>query len=95
MKELLRSGPLLQLGWVVALTTLAPLGLGVALDRHLGTAPLFILIGAIIGIIAGTVSAVRITNRAIEALAPRPGADKPAENRKEDQTGAEEAANRP
>lgn len=68
MKQLLRSGPLLQLGWVVALSTLIPLGVGIFLDRRLGTAPLFILIGALIGILAGTIGAVRIASKAIEAL---------------------------
>lgn len=74
MKQLLRSGPLLQLGWVVALSTLIPLGVGIFLDRRLGTAPLFILIGALIGILAGTIGAVRITSKAIEALG-QPSAD--------------------
>lgn len=68
MKELLRAGPLLNMGWVVALATMIPLGLGILLDRRFGTAPLFILIGALIGIIAGTVGAVRIAGRAIDAL---------------------------
>lgn len=73
MKQFLGAGPLLQVGWVVALSTLIPLGLGVLLDRCLGTAPLFILIGALIGIIAGTVGAVRITSRIIDALGQPPG----------------------
>lgn len=68
MKQLLQSGPLLQLGWVVALATLIPLGLGIWVDRRLETAPLFILVGAIIGILAGTTAAVRIAGKAIEAL---------------------------
>lgn len=73
MKQLLQSGPLLQMGWVVALSTLIPLGLGIWLDRRLDTAPLFILVGAIIGILAGTVGAVRIASKAIEALGRPPG----------------------
>jgi F0F1-type ATP synthase assembly protein I len=36
----------------------------------LHTAPWFILIGGLIGILAGTVGAVRITTRAIESLSP-------------------------
>lgn len=68
MKELLRSGPLLQLGWVLAFSTLVPLGLGILLDRRFDTAPLFILIGALVGIIAGTVGTVRTATRAIDAL---------------------------
>lgn len=81
LKDLIKTGPLLQMGWVVALSTLIPLGAGILLDRRLGTAPLFILIGALIGIIAGTVGAVRIATRAIDALGqpPAKGApDRPA-----------------
>jgi F0F1-type ATP synthase assembly protein I len=78
-------GPLLQLSWVVAFATLIPLGIGLWLDRRFGTAPLFILIGALVGIVAGTVSAVRIASRTIEALGrpPTTGADE-AGNGKED-----------
>jgi F0F1-type ATP synthase assembly protein I len=70
MKDLWRVGPLLQLSWVVAVSTLIPLGIGILLDRWLRTAPLFILIGALVGILAGTVGAVRITLKSIDALSP-------------------------
>ncbi len=78
MKDLLTSTSLLQLGWIVALSTLIPLGIGVLLDRRFGTAPLFILVGALAGIIGSTVAAVRITGRTIDALGdqpPRPDAE--------------------
>lgn len=66
------------MGWIVALSTLVPLGLGVVLDRRLGTAPLFIIIGASIGILASTIGAVRITTQTIDALGNRPpSADQP------------------
>ncbi len=68
MKDLLKAGPLLQLGWVLAFSTLVPLGLGVLVDRHFHTAPLFILVGALVGIIAGTFGTVRTATRAIDAL---------------------------
>jgi F0F1-type ATP synthase assembly protein I len=68
VKQLGAFGLALQLGWVVALATLIPLGLGVWLDRQFGTAPLFILIGALVGIGASTVAAVRIVVRNIETL---------------------------
>jgi F0F1-type ATP synthase assembly protein I len=74
----------MQLSWVIALSTLLPLGVGILLDRLLHTSPLFILIGGLIGILAGTVGAVRITSRAIEALSP-PGEKTDSEERKEDQ----------
>jgi F0F1-type ATP synthase assembly protein I len=80
VKDLLSSTPLIELGWIVALSTLVPLGVGVFLDRRFGTAPLFIIIGAAFGILAGTIGAVRITNRAIDALGNRPpSAEAPAE----------------
>jgi F0F1-type ATP synthase assembly protein I len=72
VRDLLASTPLLQMGWIVALSTLVPLGLGVVLDRRLGTAPLFIIIGAVIGILASTIGAVRIATRTIDALGNRP-----------------------
>lgn len=79
MRDLWRFGPLLQLSWVIALSTLAPLGAGILLDRRLGTAPLFILIGGLIGILAGTVGAVRITSRAIESVSRSQGHTEPDE----------------
>ena len=78
MRDLLTSTPLFQLGWIVALSTLIPLGVGVFLDRRFGTAPFFILVGALVGIIAGTVGAVRVVSRAIDAAGGRPdGPDEP------------------
>lgn len=68
MKNLRHVGPLLQMSWVVVLSALIPLGIGLWLDRRLGTAPLFILIGALVGILASTVGAVRTAVRMIEAL---------------------------
>jgi F0F1-type ATP synthase assembly protein I len=53
---------------VLVLSTLVPLGLGLWLDRRLGTAPLVLLICASIGIIAGTIGIVRIAGRTLEAL---------------------------
>ncbi len=72
MRDLRSLGPLLQMGWLVAFATLLPLGAGVWLDRRLGTAPLFILVGAIVGIVASTVGVLRIASRTIEALGRPP-----------------------
>ncbi len=72
MKQFRTVGPLLQLGWVVAFSTLIPLGIGLLLDRRFGTAPLFTLIGALVGIIAGTYGTVRIAVRTIDALGRPP-----------------------
>jgi hypothetical protein len=68
VKDLIRASPLLQMGWVVAFSVLAPLGVGLLLDRRLGTAPLFIIIGALVGILTSTIAAVRMASRAIESL---------------------------
>lgn len=89
MQQLLRSGPVLQLGWVVALSVLVPLGLGIVLDRRFDTAPLFILVGALVGILASTVSAVRIASRTIDALGRLPDR---GESRPEPPEGKEDRA---
>ncbi len=60
------------MGWVVVLTTLIPLVLGILLDRRLGTTPLFVLIFAVFGIIGGTIGVVRIASRRLEALGTPP-----------------------
>ncbi len=70
MKQLGTVGYLVQLGWVVAFATLIPLGGGLWLDRQVGTAPLFTLIGAVVGIAAGTIGVVRVALRQIGALSP-------------------------
>jgi F0F1-type ATP synthase assembly protein I len=59
---------MLHMGWMVALALLLPLGLGHWLDRRLGTGLLFVFVGALVGILAATVIAVRIASREIEAL---------------------------
>jgi F0F1-type ATP synthase assembly protein I len=87
MKDLVKAGPLLQMGWVVALSALLPLVLGLLLDRRLGTAPLWVIVGALVGILASTVGAVRIATRAIDALSRSPAdAEQPSaqEEEKED-----------
>ncbi len=62
------------MGWVVALSTLVPLGLGILLDRRFGTAPLFVLVLAPFGIIGGTIGIVRIASRRLDALGALPQA---------------------
>jgi len=57
---------------VVILSTAVPLGLGFWIDRRFDTAPLFVFIGALAGIIAGTVGIVRIAVRTIDAVARLP-----------------------
>ena len=74
MKEVGRRKPILRMGWMVALALVVPLCLGLWLDHRLGTAPLFVLAGALVGILAATVIAVRIAGREIEALGAPPQA---------------------
>jgi F0F1-type ATP synthase assembly protein I len=67
-----RKRPILQLAWIAALVLPFLLGLGLWLDRRLGTTPLFVLVGALAGILAATVGAVRIAGREIKALGGLP-----------------------
>ncbi len=71
MKDLRGLGILLQLGWAVAFAVLIPLGLGLWLDHQLSTSPLFILIGALLGIVTATVGVVRVAIRAVDRAAER------------------------
>ena len=60
------------MGWVVALSILIPLGLGILLDHRFGTTPLFVLVLAPFGIIGGTIGVVWIASRRLEALGTPP-----------------------
>ena len=53
----------LQLSWVLLFSLLIPLLAGIWLDKKLGTAPLFILIGMVLGILAATVGVARMVMR--------------------------------
>ncbi len=68
MKELRGVAALSQLGWVVAISILIPLGLGLWLDHQLSTSPLFILIGAVLGILVSTAGVVRIVVRNLQTI---------------------------
>ena len=63
------------MGWVVAFSTLIPLGLGMLLDHRFGTTPLFVLVFAPFGIIGGTIGVVRSASRRLEALGAPPQAE--------------------
>jgi F0F1-type ATP synthase assembly protein I len=76
----------MQLSWVFAFSVLLPLGLGIWLDQRLHRSPLFFFIGAVIGILAGTVGTVRIATRTIERIERRWTEEADAEEPKEDQT---------
>jgi F0F1-type ATP synthase assembly protein I len=53
----------LQLSWVLLFSLLIPLLAGIWLDKKLDTAPLFILIGMALGILAATVGVARMVMR--------------------------------
>jgi len=61
-KELARYVALSQVGLMMAV----PPGIGVLLDRWLGTLPWCCVVGAVLGLTAGLVQLVRLTNRAEE-----------------------------
>ncbi len=50
-EALAQLAPYLSLGWQLALTMVFFLGLGFLVDRWLGTTPLFLIIGALFGLI--------------------------------------------
>ena len=75
MKGVRRRGPVLRMGWMVALALVLPLCLGLWLDQRLGAAPLYVLAGALVGILAATVGTVSIAGRVIEALGTPPEAE--------------------
>jgi F0F1-type ATP synthase assembly protein I len=54
-----KIGAYLGLGWAFALTTLAFVGLGYLLDRWLGAAPIFTVVGMLVGGAAGFYYLVR------------------------------------
>lgn len=85
MKNLGRLGMMLQLGWTVALAVLVPLGLGLWLDSRFSTSPLFILIGAMLGIVTATVGVVRVTTRAMDELSEPTQTPTGKVDRKEDE----------
>lgn len=81
---------MLRMGSMVALALLLPLGLGLWLDRRLGTGLLCVFVGALVGILAATVITVRIAGRQIEALGT-PSLTAPA-TRERQEEGKEDTA---
>ena len=84
MRDARSTRPFLQIGGIVALAMLIPLGLGLWLDKRLGTAPLLALVGAIIGILVATIGTVRIASRTIEALGTPPEIESSVEEKREE-----------
>jgi F0F1-type ATP synthase assembly protein I len=84
MRKLPYFAEFMQLGWVVAISLLLPLGLGIWADRKLDTAPLFILIGMLVGGLAATVGTVRTAYRVMAALSETDGKDQEQEQKDND-----------
>ena len=63
MKKRDALGMAMNLSWTMLFSLLIPLAAGIWLDKKLNTAPLFILIGAVLGISAATIGVARMTIR--------------------------------
>ncbi|MFC2036720.1 AtpZ/AtpI family protein [Chloroflexota bacterium] len=74
----------LNLSWTMLFSLLIPLLAGIWLDKQLGTVPLFILIGAILGTLAATVGVARITIRTFAQAAGHDSEQKEEANGKEE-----------
>ena len=72
------------LSWTMVFSLLIPLMAGIWLDKKLDTAPLFILIGALLGILAATVGVARMAIRTFGQVAPEVQEQQPVENGKEE-----------
>jgi F0F1-type ATP synthase assembly protein I len=72
-----------NLSWTMLFSLLLPLLAGIWLDNKLETAPLFILIGAVLGILAATVGVARMALRTFAQFVPE-DPELQAEDRKEE-----------
>jgi F0F1-type ATP synthase assembly protein I len=63
MKKREAIGLAMNLGWTMLFSLAVPLFAGIWLDNKLGTSPLFVLIGAVLGILAATVGVARMALR--------------------------------
>jgi F0F1-type ATP synthase assembly protein I len=73
-----------NLSWTMLFSLLIPLAAGIWLDNKLNTAPLFILIGAVLGILAATVGVARMAIRTFGQIAPEDQEQDAGENGKEE-----------
>jgi F0F1-type ATP synthase assembly protein I len=58
----------MNLGWTMLFSLLLPLLAGIWLDNRFNTAPLFILIGAVLGVLAATVGVARMAMRTFRSV---------------------------
>ena len=73
-----------NLSWTMLFSLLLPLVGGIWLDNKLNTAPLFILIGATLGILAATVGVARMALRTFSQFIPEEPEQPSGENGKEE-----------
>jgi len=73
-----------NLSWTMLFSLVLPLLCGIWLDRKLDTAPLFILIGATLGILAATVGVARMALREFGRYIPKEVEEPSGENGKEE-----------
>jgi F0F1-type ATP synthase assembly protein I len=73
-----------NMSWTMVFSLLIPLMAGIWLDRKLDTAPLFILIGAVLGILAATVGVARMAIRTFGQIVPEDQEQEAGENGKEE-----------
>ena len=73
-----------NLSWTMLFSLLLPLLGGIWLDKKLNTAPLFILIGAVLGILAATVGVARMAIRTCAQVVPEVQEQEAGENGKEE-----------
>jgi len=73
----------LNLSWTMLFSLLIPLLVGIWLDKKLGTMPLFVLIGAVLGILAATVGVARMTLRTFSMLGDGDSEEQPEGNSEE------------
>ena len=73
-----------NLAWTMLFSLLLPLFAGIWLDRKLDTAPLFILIGAVLGILAATLGVARMAVRTFAQVVPDDREEQAGQNDKEE-----------
>jgi F0F1-type ATP synthase assembly protein I len=74
----------LNLSWTMLFSLLIPLLAGIWLDGELDTAPLFILVGAALGILAATVGVARMALRTFSQYVSEDLAQQAEENGEEE-----------
>jgi F0F1-type ATP synthase assembly protein I len=67
-KPMIGAGILFQLSFAIVIAMLAPLLLGIWIDRTFNTGPIFVLILVVIGVALGSLTVYRIVKDAYEQL---------------------------